>query len=282
MAARWMVLFVLLSGCQSRDFCDDCVGHGVTYSYVLTTADLPAADPLGHLVGFDLDALPGTGAGMRCDDALDFVSPISGATDVDNQLAASVLPDRPDVRALFEAEAAAGRTLLVLEVADIDSFTRDESIAVRVISARLGPGTEAPLLEGGRLSSEQTFVMGSVVTLVTEARIVNHRLEMRADALPLSLSIGAPASPVSFTMRDAVLSATIDAFGLHDGELGARISVADLVALASAFDTAATEETIRAALSPDLSPNADGTECDGVSAGLTFEATFTPNLEPPP
>lgn len=276
---RALIGCLLLAGCAPADPCagyDDCWGLDMTASYVLSTAGFGAGEPAA--VGFDLDGLPGSGTGERCDGALDFTSSVSGTSGVDNQLGAHAtgLPDAPDLRAVVEGLIARGELLFVLEVNDIRSFTAS-SVNVRLVAEGLPEGVTAPLLdERGRIVPGQTFVQSRALATIP-AMIVDGRLELDADTLPIVLRIGGADVPITF--RTLHISAAISELGLTDGELGADLDVLDLVSLFEALGSPVSEDELRATLRPDLDPRpGDPMTCDGVSLGLSFEAVTVANL----
>lgn len=277
-----LALVLLAAGCAERGPCagyEDCPGEGMTITYVLSTADVPPPDGLGQTVGFDLDGAPGSGTGARCDDALDFTSRVTGATNVDNQLSTNVgtIIDGPEPRSVFESRIASGELLLLFEVGEVQSFTHDDAVTVRVITARLPAGVTSPMIGADRrLLPGQTFVEGTVLATIEDAEIADGRLEIRADALPLSILFGEAAASV--TIRDLRIAADIRETGLTGGELGGGVGLRDLVAFLGMLGSTTTEEELRAMLHPDLDASADGSVCDAVSLGLSFEAIFTANL----
>lgn len=282
----WIAALAALVGCETPVFpCGltdgvsaDCPSQGEIVTYVLRTVDLPAPDLRGRTVGFDLDGAPGTG-GARCDDAVDFTSSITGAPDVDNQLAAhpSAIIDATDLSTLVESQIAAGELLVVLEVSDIDSYDDDPSVSVRLMTATLPRDTPMAMVGAdGRLTQGQTFFPGTTIATFPEAAIVDSRLELSFERLPLSLFLGPGAS--ALTLEGARLSAEVRPTDLVHGELGGAIPVADLVAFTEALGSPLTEAEIRAAFLPDLDPSADGATCGAISAGFSFEHTTAANF----
>jgi hypothetical protein len=250
---------------------------GPTVIYVVNTADVPEVDAENRAPGFDLDGAPGAAATDRCDDAIDYTSPVTGAANVDNQLSANVIGLvagmlMGGVPGAIEEQIAAGTFLLMMEVSDVDSFNNDSSVSVRLILGALPAGmTMAMVGADGRLTPGQSFTSMTVLATIPEAEINGGRIEIASDSLPLSLDV--MGMSLTLTLRQARIAADISATGLSRGEIGAQLSVADIVSLAMMFGLGVDEMTIRGVAQPDLMPNADGSVCDAISAGLTFEAT---------
>jgi len=255
---------------------------GDTVTYIVSTADVPEVNADDEAPGFDLDGAPGVAASDRCDDALDYTSPITGAANVDNQLSANViglLGGMLDggVTGAIEEQIAAGTFLLLMEVNDIDSYTNDGSVNVRLILGQLPAGTTMAMVGAdGRLTAGQTFESMTVLAEIDGAEIDGGRFEVAADTLPLSLAVD--GMDLTLTLNEARIAANISETGLSDGEIGAQLAVSDLVNLANMFGLGVDEMTIRGVAQPDLDPNADGSVCNAISAGLTFEATTAANL----
>lgn len=255
---------------------------GMTVTYVVSTADVPEVNADNEAPGFDLDGAAGTAATDRCDDAIDYTSPVTGAANVDNQLSANVIglvAGMLDmgVAGAIEEQIAAGSFLLMMEVVDVDSFTNDGSVSVRIILGRLPAGTTMAMVGAdGRLTAGQTFESMTVLATIADAEISGGRIEVAADTLPISLAVD--GMNLTLTLRQARIAADISTGGLSRGEIGAQLSVADIVSLAMMFGLGVDEMTIRGVAQPDLDPNADGSVCNAISAGLTFEATTAANL----
>jgi hypothetical protein len=255
---------------------------GMTVTYVVSTADVPEVSADNEAPGFDLDGAPGTAATDACNDAPDFTSPITGAANVDNQLSANViglLAGMLDmgVAGAIEEQIAAGSFLLMMEVVDIDAFTNDTNVDVRIILGQLPAGTTMAMVGAdGRLTPGQTFEQMTVLATITGAEISGGRIEVAADSLPISLAVD--GMNLTLTLRQARIAADISMGGLARGEIGAQLSVTDIVTLAAMFGLGVDEMTIRGVAQPDLDPNADGSICNAISAGLTFEATTAANL----
>lgn len=260
----------------------DDPNDGETVTYIVSTADVPEVNAAEEAPGFDLDGLPGVAATDRCDDAVDYTSPITGAANVDNQLSANVIGLlggmlKSGVTGAIEEQIAAGTFLLLMEVNDIDSYTNDGSVSVRLILGALPAGTTMAMVGAdGRLTAGQTFTSMTVLAEIDGAEIDGGRFEVAADSLPLSLAVD--GMDLTLTLNEARIAANISETGLSDGEIGAQLAVSDLVNLANMFGLGVDEMTIRGVAQPDLDPNADGSVCNAISAGLTFEATTAANL----
>jgi hypothetical protein len=279
MARVGLVLALFAVGCGSSEVCD-CADYGLTITYVLSTADVTPPDMLRQTAGFDLDGMPGTGTSDRCDDALDLTSSVTGSPDVDNQLSTNVgtILDGPEPRTVIEAQIASGELLLLLEVANVDSFTDDRQVSVRLIAGRVPAGATMPMTGAdGRLTPGQTFAEDTVLATLEDAAIVAGRLELTVDALPIFVRVG--EGDVALTVRPLRIATDIRATGLSNGELGGGIGVLDLLAFLEMLGTTTTEEELRAMLRPDLSPRMDDpATCDAVSLGFSFEAVTAANL----
>lgn len=254
---------------------------GARVTYIVSTADVPEVDSMDRAPGFDLDGAPGTGATDACTDEIDYTSPVTGATQVDNQLSANVISLVGDmlmdgVSGAIEEQIAAGSFLLMMEVTDIDDYTTDGSVSVRLILGALPAGTMmATVGADGRLTAGQTFTSMTVLATIADAEIRAGRIEVQADSLPLSLNV--MDMDLTLTLRQARIAADISATGLSGGEIGAQLSVGDIVTLATMFGLGVSEDTIRMVARPDLDPDGSGV-CQAISAGLTFEATTAANL----
>jgi hypothetical protein len=264
----------MLVGCGDPVSTVDDPTDGETYTYVLSTGDIPASAG-GMGVGFNLDDAVSDGATEACNDAPDVTSSISGEVGVDNSLASvvTILGDMIEggIQGALEEQIAAGTFLLLVEVTDVDSTAVDESVGVRLF---LGTTTETITLEGGRIAPGQTFAEGTILASlpVGTAAIAGGTLSFSSDTLPLSLSID--GNDIMLTLRSAQLRADISSTGLTNGEIGASVTVADVVQLGEDLGQGdvVNEGTIRSLNLPDLEPTADDTVCDSISVGLSFEA----------
>jgi hypothetical protein len=246
---------------------------GETYTYVLSTAHMPASAG-GMGVGFNLDGAVSDGATEACNDAPDVTSFITGEPGVDNSVGSVVPYGGMDsaFRTAVEEQIAAGTLLLLIEVSDVDIFTSDASVGVRIL---LGTTTEPITLVGGRIAPGQTFTEGTVLANIAigDAAITAGTLAFEISALPLSLTID--GTDLMLTLRDTHFRADISATGLTQGQIGGSLTVADVVQLADDLGRSeiSNEEVIRSLGLPDLDPNAaDDTVCNSISVGLSFEA----------
>jgi len=270
----------MLVACGPGEEPGDDPTDGETYTYVLSTGDIPEV-MAGMGVGFNLDGLVSDNVTEACNDVADITSSVSGEEGVDNALA-GVIPIlggmiEGGIQGALEEQIAAGTFLLLVEVSDVDSTAVDESVGVRLF---LGTTTETITLEGGRIAPRQTFAMGTVLASlpIGTAAITGGTLSFQSDSLPLSLSIS--GADIRLTLRSARLRADISATGLTNGEIGAFVTVADIVQLGEDLGQGevVNEGTIRSLGLPDLDPTADDTICDSISVGLSFEAVSATNL----
>lgn len=107
-----------------------------THTYVIGMIDTET-DNVDDAYGFNLDGMDGGPAGT-CQDIMDYTSPVTGATGVDNQL--SYLAPTLDgllggdgVNGAIRDQIEAGKVLLMLEVSDINSFSNDSSVMVHAV-----------------------------------------------------------------------------------------------------------------------------------------------------
>jgi hypothetical protein len=117
-------------------------GAPESHTYVIGMINAEASDPT-QAFGFNLDGMDGGPAGS-CQDQMDYTSPISMETGVDNQLASLAptldgLLGGDGVNGAIAAQISAGKVLLMLEVSDINSFTDDSSIMVHAILGQVQP-----------------------------------------------------------------------------------------------------------------------------------------------
>jgi hypothetical protein len=241
---------------------------GDRYAWVMTTADIPEVNADNEAPGFDLDGSPGTAITDRCDDAIDYTSPITGAADVDNQFSANVVGLLAGmlisgVAGAYEEAFADGDGLVAIVADGVDSLVSDPLVAVHAYGVTTESG-RAPLLVAGRIAPGQRFAVSSDLGAGI-GRISGGRLEGSLGRLPLS---GVLVLPIT----DLQIGGAVSATALTNGEVGGRVTVGDLVALATSFGLGVDETVIRAVAQPDLAPNADGSVCAAISIGLTFEA----------
>lgn len=117
-------------------------GAPQTRAYVIGVIDTEA-DDISQAYGFNLDGMDGGPAGS-CFDQMDFTSPVTGTTGVDNQLAGLAptldgLLGGDGVNGAIRDQIEAGKVLLILEVSDINSFTNDSSIMVHAVLGEVAP-----------------------------------------------------------------------------------------------------------------------------------------------
>ena len=247
---------------------------GPTVVYVLSGVEAPAPVDM-TLPGFDLDRAPG-GVEGRCDSApADFTSSVIGAPNVDNQFGArlvGLLGGMLDggFGGAFRAANAVGLHYVLLRLTDVDSYVADERVGVEFVVAALA-GARPPMLDAsGGLARGQEFdnahVLGS-----SEAAIVGGRVFGSLPRLPLRFQRNLDTS-FELVLHDGRWAADITADDLTRGELGGRLVPSELVDALEVFGLGFDEATVRGVASPDLLPNADGSTCEGISAGLAFSA----------
>ncbi len=121
-----------------------------THAYVIGMIDTET-DDIHHAYGFDLDMANGNPTSAwsgGCQDVPDFISPVTGATGVDNQFAGLA----PTLDGLIDGDVPgdgldgairdqieAGRLLLMLEVSDINSYVNDPMIGVHAVLGTVSP-----------------------------------------------------------------------------------------------------------------------------------------------
>jgi hypothetical protein len=299
---NWKTLLIcsaaaaLLAGCPSNTTPDD---PEVTNVYILSGGDIPEPTSDGFAVGFNLDGMVSDGTGADCVGmAPDFTSSISGADGVDNQLAGVVgllageLPD--GVAGALREQIALGTFLLVMEVTS-NGIRNDSSASVHLYLGQAmngmcdnaammcpanslcpedaavgmempcGPTTDA----GGIIEADQEFTMTMDIATVP-ATITNGHLLIELPSLPLTLVIS--GNMLELNLLNANVGADISDATLTNGEIGAEVTVQNILDVAAVAGFDITEELIRTVAGPDLMPSADGTTCNSISAGLSFEA----------
>lgn len=146
LASAWLAL----SACAGPDAAHDAAPDAAhdagpsTYAYVVGRVLTTPPDP-STAYGFDLDGRMGGPVGT-CARAMDFTSPITGATAVDAQLDtlfstidAAVGGDGLAGRVREQIEQGAWLVVLVLD--HVDDLTADADVSLRVVLARAAAGT---------------------------------------------------------------------------------------------------------------------------------------------
>lgn len=245
-----------------------------TLTFVVSAIRIPEATPAGALVGFDLDGRSSDGAGEGCVDGnFDFVSSISGAHGVDNQLGATLAPlltgeigGSYDV--FTRGEIAAGRYLVAVQITGVDG--RDDAD----VGVRLGiavPFGGAPVVGfDERLVPGQTF--SASWRAPSTGRISGGRLHVTLAELEIPIGRDdVRGVTVVLPLEDVVIEADVGA-ALGRGEGGGSTPVRTLVDVVQSLGFDVTDDLIRSVASPDLRPDASGEICDAVSGGFAFEA----------
>jgi len=271
--------------------------------YVVSDINIPPPSMANEASGYNLDGMETVAdpAATNCVDfAQDFTSLETMEPGVDNAMAglmttlasflmcpAGTTPEQC-VHDLLLQQIAEGKVLLVAQVTDVNSFNNDPSVTVQLYRAQVPgcdpamPATCAPMLTaGGTLAPGQALVpvpMGAALGAPVTGSIVNGRLTVQADVIPLS--VGSGGTNITLMVRNARFGAQITATGLSAGAIGGSISVDEVVAIAVAMML--PEATARMLLGSyaDLVPSAaDPLVCEALSAGIHFEAVtanFTP------
>lgn len=274
----------------------------VTYvvGAISTGSALPLL-PTGQSYGFDLDMMNGGNAALPCTGAADYTSPVTNAMGVDNQLG-TVLPTLGSMLGADGADGAIrdqilqGKLLLLVTVSDVNSYANDDSVNVQL---RLGAvpamgtpmmNTECPMhsdmtsclgdaahscnwdstmMACSGLAASQSF-MATTMLSSTMGTITNGRLSVTADTLPLMFTVS--GSTISLVLRSVHMGGHISADGITAGEIGASVTVDDVVSLAMMFIMGVDRATVESLAMPDLQPDAMGVHCNSISAGLGFSA----------
>jgi hypothetical protein len=244
----------------------------MTQTYVVSTIETtpPADSTLAF--GFDLDSMNGGRASFPCTAAPDFTSVVSGDTAVDNQFGSIVptfdmmLPGGFD--GAIQQEIQSGALLYVVEVTRISGFVDDPAVLVHVALGRAAAGgtivTSGAGLAPGQVL-EEMIDLGTVAGTITRGRL-------RATIAMLPLSFRVSGTLITLTLRSVAIGGHFDASGvLSGGEIGGTISVEDVLRFALAFVAGVDRATIEALAMPDMSPDATGDHCAGISAGFGFE-----------
>lgn len=137
-APAFLVLLAACAGPEATSTCATPLSPYEVHSYVIARLD-PSADAPGEAYGLDLDGMEGGPPGS-CAAAPDRVSALSGAPGVDDALQ-DLVPTLDAAlggdgfEGLLDAEIMDGSYLVLIEVSDINSFTNDSSVMVRVALA---------------------------------------------------------------------------------------------------------------------------------------------------
>lgn len=271
----------------------------VTHTYVISQLAVP--DPgtgtPAQAPGFDLDMQGSDVNSTRCDLVqLDYAWSQTNATNVDNQLVGQIKAAiegalSTNVDCAVNDVFRDGNLFVVATVSDINSFTADSSVSVDLVVAQLAAGATYESVMGANIecgttsspdptplfsvAAGQSFTTMQAIATDVAGTIVDGRLSITTPTLPISLTFEMDGTPTAFalTLTNARLSAQISAEGLTNGVLGGGLQVQELVDLATEINPSAGPVAGGVLASfADLSPNADGSECAAISAGLTFSA----------
>lgn len=256
----------------------DDPNDGMTRVYVVSVVSVPAAEtgPNPRAAGFNLDGLDSTGEGTSCVDSNpDYLSLTDPSeTGVDNALAGLVplleAGAGIDLDETLATQIAEGSLLLLLQVSDIDSFSNDASVSLRLYLGEVPDGSELEL-SGATLAPGQTFdgtALGSAVT----GSITGGRLRAQAPVLTIAINTG--DLMFDLPISDAVIGASITPTALANGAIGGALTLADLRAIVEQVSPGNVDMVD--ALLPDfadIQPSADDEEvCEALSVGLLFSA----------
>lgn len=271
-----------LAGCGT-----DPIDPGETRHYALSSL-LVVHDDDGNALGVDVDGITSDGAGTSCTAAhADYVSVSEpGVVGVDNALAdhAAQLADPdgdgpctsiPDYRCeTIHAgwSIAAGRWLIIVEVAGIHDDREDDDVEVVV---HRGTISGSPALEGERLAPNQSFALEEIARS-TEASIHDGRLRARFDALLLPpWRDGTMTVAIAVPLHTAQLSADISSTGMSQGAIGGAMSVDEVATALTDVATPGQVDTFRSLADhiADLAPDPTTPErCRAYSMGFGFDA----------
>lgn len=235
----------------------------LTRTYLVSLVD---TCPGTSIEAFDLDGRVSTGSTMACDDTEDATSR-GGVPGIDHHLGGicSLEPTLEERLAFVLEQIASGEYLLLIEVSDIDSFSDDASVGVRMF---LGRAEGAVLTEDGTAVPGQTFAPRGDELANVDGAITEGTLTFESPSFPVTFT--GTARPLTFTLLDARVRAHITDGMLAEGEVGGHVTVAELVAFG---EKGVTEEAIREIRLADLDPDPeDDTVCRAISAGFAFEA----------
>lgn len=256
----------------------DVPGDGMTRVYVVSQVTVPANEmgATARAAGFNLDDTVSTGDGATCVDLTpDFISLTDpGETGVDNALGdlVTTIEDIADIDLdeTLATQIAEGSLLLLMEVTDIDSFSNDSSVSLRLYLGSV-PGGGAPELAGAALAPGQTFD-GEALGTAVQGRITGGRL--RAETPSLTIAINTSDLAFDLVISDAVVGASITDTALANGAIGGALTLADLrtiVAEVAPGNEGAVDSIV--AGFADLRPSAaDPETCEALSVGLLFSA----------
>lgn len=238
----------------------------VTESWVITSISMPPVSEEGAAPGANLDDV--TWIGPWCDAVPDHHSPLHGDF-VDNALAdgLSAWPS-PDFDRWIAGEIASGRFVLVVERTEWGADVVKGSgrrRRIRVVLAR--PPTAPVLDDAGRFAPDQTFE--EVMELSSsEGSASGPGLDLFPSMETLALPIGTADRRATIALRDVHF--TLFTYFGH-GELGAYVTVEELLAAHAALGAPIDEATLRMRVTPDLQSNWDGSVCSAVSLGMGLE-----------
>lgn len=252
---------------------------GESQSAVVTTIGFAARN--GEVVGevevsdgIDLDGRVSTRADADSCRRSDFVSP-DGREGIDNQFTylfetVEEMAEEGTIEGIIQGSINGGRLLLMIELSDVDDWTNDERVSVRVFNAVGTPN----LASDGYLVPDQTFDVDPD-SPVNEGvgRIVDGVLETE----PFEVELPMAFFNVFFDLRlvDAQLRANVGPEGVTDGVMGGAVTIDQILEIAEMADM--MQEVQYGGLLMGVLPGmadmqrVDG-QCTALSANLFFES----------
>lgn len=224
--------------------------------------------------GLDLDGR----VSDRDDDAtcgkVDFESP-DGLEGVDNQFA-RLLPLIDAAASLDSVEALIARTLnsgglsLALQMERLDDFENDSCVEVSILSAEGAPRIGA----NGLIEAGQTLDVDPQTEAVAIDSASVEQGHLTAGPIDLHVPLTVDTFDVPLTIRNAIISADLDADGHLRGIIAGAIVVPEVVEEITQIDASGDLLDLVARIlerEADLAQN-DDDECEHLSVTLDFEA----------
>ncbi len=265
--------------------------EGETQSAVVTTIGFAARN--GEMAG-DFEVSDGIDLDGRMSDRTDidscrksdFVAP-DGRPGIDNQFTylfetVEDMAEEGTIEGIIQGSINGGRLLLMIEVDDVQDWTNDDSVSVRVFN---GVGTPN-LASDGFIVPDQTFDIDPDSPInVGSGRIVDGVLETD----PFEVELPMAFFNVFFDLRlvDARVRANIGPEGVTDGVMGGAVTIDQILEIAAMADE--MQEVQYGGLLMGVLPGmadmvrVDG-RCTALSANLYFESrrAFLYPGDPPP
>lgn len=276
----------LLVGCgagSGPDAGSDACPEGEVVDYVIASYTVPSA-PTGHMLdvapGFDLDGQISTGT--ETDDCTDynpdFVSPVTAARGIDNQLTGALyalaqgFSPTFDLDPQLDAEIASGRNVLAIRLHGVSDLRDDPDVCLELVRVRDrecgGDFCAVADLAAVDAWTARSTTLGSGVGSIRDGV-----LDARLDAFPLAFTDTVFAE---ILVRDVRLRCEVTTDSLSRCELGGVLLVEDVLAFAASESSEPGFVDILRGIvvdAADLLPSAaDRQICDGLSAGLEITA----------